>query len=194
MNNPEGLNTNRPETEIMPALKNALRTYGDVDTLQKGFFADAIRSKRITSISQVEAIKDALGMQRDEEIEAIKSTTSTPETDPRISIIDSEIHDIESLLSIGNAINERVRGELDTLKEKVLAMDKEDAGLIERSSEEDILNIVKTKAKSLRLFQMSEDEEWALNLVHKREDSRERQQSYIESEVQSIAKEIKEGR
>ncbi|MDB5204842.1 MAG: hypothetical protein JWP09_870 [Candidatus Taylorbacteria bacterium] len=180
----------RPKTEPMPALKNALRTYADAETLEKGFIARAIRDKKIHSRSQLDAIKDALDMQRDEEIEAIQGTSYTTENDPLVSIIDSELADIEKIFSIGNEINDRIRGDLDILNDNVKKMVTEDPLLVTKS-EDDLRKIIVAKAKGLQLFQLSEDEEWALNLVDKREDSREKQEKYIEAEINSLIKEIK---
>ncbi|MES2409689.1 MAG: hypothetical protein V4509_05330 [Patescibacteria group bacterium] len=181
----------RPKINLMPALSNTVRTYGGTEILEKGFVAKAIRNKQINSRSQLDAIKDGLDMQCEEEIEALEGTSFTVENDPVISIIDSELADIESLFSIGNAVNERVAGEIDTLKEELARMVAKDPELA-KQSEENLEKMIIAKAKGLRFFQLSPDEEWALNLVDDRKNSGQKQEEYVTSEVRILAKEIKQ--
>jgi ERCC4-related helicase len=100
--NPEQPNSNeRPKVPLLSGLQNMILRIKNEATIEAGMVKKAIEDKKLTTRAELEALRDSLEMQIDEELEALKDTDFTEENDSLVQIIKDEIGAIDEALASG---------------------------------------------------------------------------------------------
>lgn len=100
--NPEQTRPNeRPKLPLLSGLQNMILRIKNEATIEVGMIKKAIEDKKLTTRSELEALRENLEMQIDEELEALEGSGFTEENDSLIQIMRNEIAAIGEALASG---------------------------------------------------------------------------------------------
>lgn len=98
--NPEQPQSNeRPHVPLLSGLQSMLLRIKNETTIEVGMIGKAIRDKKLTTQSELEALRENLEMQIEEEVAALENTSFTEENDPLIQVIKGEVAAIDEALT-----------------------------------------------------------------------------------------------
>lgn len=180
----------RPVVELIGGLRIIILRMGET-SVEDGMTRRAVFAGKITSSSELEALKTNLEMQIDEEEAALEEAGLPTEDDPTIEKIKREIVAIEGLLNFSTGINQRFEDEVAKLEQRISEINKD--GALKDKEEQYIRQKINELIKTMQLFKLTGEETLTLNLSNSERNAGEKHEKHIEATINALIRGIKSG-